>query len=131
LEFAGELAHKEEMQFKSGAAVIGVPDDRRARSDVCQNTELFFQFPIQSSTEVFAGLNLPPGNSHFSGMDWWRVRWQTRIFSSRIMSPATTCFMNTTLRRCGIGALACAQLTLRSRLRRWNRTPVFHFDTVT
>src|SRR5689334_19010877 len=26
-------------------------------------------------------------------MDWWRVRWQTRIFSSRMINPATTCFI--------------------------------------
>jgi hypothetical protein len=37
---------------------------------------------------------LPPGNSHFNGMVWWRVRWQTRILSSWKINAATTRFMD-------------------------------------
>src|SRR5579872_4739837 len=35
---------------------------------------------------------LPPGNSHFSGMVWWRVRWQTRSFPFSTIRAATTRF---------------------------------------
>src|SRR5690242_5088449 len=37
---------------------------------------------------------LPPGNSHFNGMVWWRVRWHTRISSALKISAATTRFMD-------------------------------------
>ena len=65
LKFAGELPHKKEVQLKGGAARVGVPDDRNSGTDICQNTELFFQFAIQSRTKVLAGLDFAPGKFPF------------------------------------------------------------------
>ena len=36
---------------------------------------------------------LPPGNSHFSGIVWWRVRWHTSSLPSFAIKAATTRFM--------------------------------------
>src|SRR6266567_2642180 len=38
----------------------------------------------------------PPGNSHLSGMVWWRVRWHTRSLPAFTMRAATTRFMTRT-----------------------------------